>query len=81
MRALVMRGAIVTGMMEVVLVFTRRHLCIAQDECETSIHWRQHEARGNERPKEQQPEDEQRCPSWFPNVPHPFHRWADLRND
>jgi len=39
MRALVMCGVIVTGMM-VVLAFTRRHLCIAQDECETSTHWR-----------------------------------------
>ncbi len=79
MRAVVMRGVILTGMMVVVLVFTRRHLCIAHDECETSTHWRQHEARWNECPKEQQPEDEQRCPSWIPNVPHPFHCCADLR--
>ena len=79
MRALVMRGVIVTRMMVVVLVFTRRDLCIAQDKCETSTHWRQHEARWNERPKEQQSEDEQRCPSWFLHVPHPFHRCADLR--
>jgi hypothetical protein len=74
MCALVMRGVIVTGMMVVVLVFTRRHLCITHDECEISIDRRQHEARGNKRPKEQQPEDEQRRPSWIPNVPHPFHR-------
>jgi len=79
MRALVMRSVIVTRMMVVVLVFSRRHLRIAQDECETSTHWRQHEARWNERPKEQQPEDEQRRPPWFLNVPHPFHRCADLR--
>ena len=77
MRALVMRGVIVTGMM--VMAFTRGHLYIAQNECETSTHRRQHEARWNERPKEQQPEDKQRRPSWIPNVPHPFHRCADLR--
>ena len=82
MRALVRRGVIVTGTMvvQVVLVLTCRHLYIApQDECETSTHWRQHEARWNERPKEQQPKDEQRRPSWFPNSPHRFHRCADLR--
>ncbi len=81
MPVVLVRRLIEPGMMVVVLVFTRRHLRIAQDECKTAIHWRQHEARRNERPKEQQPEDEQRCPSWFHNAPHPFHCCADLRND
>lgn len=74
MRALVMRGVIVTGMMVLMLVFACRRLCIAQHECKSSIHLRQHEARRNERPKEQQPEDEQCCPSGIPDMPYPSHR-------
>ncbi len=61
------------------MVFTHRRLCIAQDDRETSTGWRQHEARRNERPKEQQPDEEQRCPSGFVNVTHSFHRCADLK--
>jgi hypothetical protein len=67
-----MRGGIVTGMM-VVLVSTRRHLRIAQDDRETSVHGYEHESRRNERPQEQHTEDEQRRPSRLFNVPHPFH--------
>jgi hypothetical protein len=72
-----MRSVIVTGMMVVVLVYTRRHLRIAHDECETSVYRRRHESRRNECPQEQYPEDEQRRPSWLLNVPHSFHRCAD----
>jgi len=75
-----MRGVIVTGMVVVLMLkFARRPLCIAQDECETSIHRRQHETGRNERSKEQQPEDQQRRPSWNSNVPHRFHRCAESR--
>ncbi|MGA2711022.1 MAG: hypothetical protein ABSF86_21765 [Steroidobacteraceae bacterium] len=73
MHALVMRGVVVTGMIMVMLVFACRRLCIAHYECKSSIHLRQHEAHRNERPKEQQPEDEQYCPSGILNAPHPLH--------
>jgi hypothetical protein len=69
-----MRGVIVSGMMVLMLVFARRRLCIAQHECKPSIDLRQHEARRNERPKEQQPEDEQCCPSGIPEMSHPSYR-------
>jgi hypothetical protein len=51
MDALMMRGVIVTAMM-MVLMFTRRHLRIAQYECEVSVHRRQHEPCGYERSQE-----------------------------
>jgi hypothetical protein len=73
--AFMMRRVVVTGMMVVVLVFARRHLCIAHDEREASVDLCQHEARRNECPQEQPAEDEQRHPPWIPKVPHPCHRW------
>lgn len=72
MRAAMMRGSVVARM--VMVVPGRRHLCIAQDVDEMSIHRREHESRRNERAQEQQPEDEQRRPMCLFNVPHPFHR-------
>ena len=50
-RAVMMRGAIVTGMI-VVPVFARRHLGIAHDQCETAVDRRQHESRRNKRSQE-----------------------------
>ena len=72
--AFVMCRVVVTGMM-VVLVFARRHLCIAYGECEASVDLCQHEARRNECPQEQPAEDEQCPPPWVPKVPHPCHGW------
>jgi hypothetical protein len=51
MGALMMRGVVMTEMI-VVLMLTRRHLRIAQYECEVSVYRRQHESRGNERSQE-----------------------------
>jgi hypothetical protein len=71
MGTLVMRRLIMMMMMMVV-VFTRRHLRIAQDDCETSIDRRQHEPSRNEGAQEQHSKDEQCCPSWIPAGLHPL---------
>jgi hypothetical protein len=78
MRAAMMRGIVVARM--VMVMPGRRHLCIAQDIDEMSIHRREHESGGNERAQEQQPEDDECRPMRLFNVPHPFHRREVFRN-
>ena len=51
-RAVMMRGATVAGMMMLVLMCISRHFRVAQDECHTSVDRREHESRRNEHPKE-----------------------------
>ncbi len=63
----------------VILVFTRRHSCVAQNECKTPVHGRQHEARRNERAQQWHADEEQYCPPGFPGVPHPSHFFAKLQ--
>jgi hypothetical protein len=75
MDAVVMRGVIVAGMM-MLLGLARRHLCIAQDEFETTVNRREHESRGNECPQEQRAEDDQCRPSGPFNPPRPLHSSA-----
>jgi hypothetical protein len=71
------------------MVVARRHctgrhgghgcIGITQDECQMAIDRREHEAGRHQPAQEHEPEDEQRCPAWFLNVAHPFHRLADSR--
>jgi hypothetical protein len=70
--ALEMRGLIV---MMMVPMLTRRHLEVAQDECQTSIDRREHKAHGNEPAQEKHAEDGDRRPPMTSPV---IHRVAHL---
>lgn len=61
---LMMRGS--PRVMMVVVVFARRHLRIAQDDCESAVDRRQHEPCRNEGAQRQHSKHEHCCPAWIP---------------
>lgn len=74
--AVVTCGAVVAVMMVLMLWSAGRDGPIAQHKRKTRIDRREHETRRNKGSKEQQPEDEQSCPSETLIDPHRSHRRA-----